>query len=400
MDSRKTEQPPQPDSETASQRRFDVIIVGAGIAGCATAIALLHQSPELNVLLLERRADAPQTMRIGETLPPQTLALLQQLDLLERFRKRNDRAALGTRSSWGSGSINETPFLYSPYGHGWHIDRASFDHWMIQQARCAGATMLHDTTLNGTPEFDRGWRLTVNRSGCATQSLYGTIVVDASGAGGAFCRSLPVGIERHDKLIAVFRYAREDDATVTQSDQGQGNGNDGFTLVESCAYGWWYSTKLPDQRWITALMTDSDLARQTGLLNIDTWRDALHNTHHTGQRTTHTEPLTALQIKPAHSQCLKHFCGVGWYAVGDAASTFDPLSSSGIYKALRHGLLASYAIRDDLEHKPGATAKYQHVLHTEYTQYLHTHRQYYQLEQRFRQSPFWQRRHHHSFTDE
>jgi flavin-dependent dehydrogenase len=40
--------------------------------------------------------------------------------------------------------------------------------------------------------------------------------------------------------------------------------------------------------------------------------------------------------------------GDSWLAVGDAASTFDPLSSQGIVKVLRSGVCASYAIADPL----------------------------------------------------
>jgi flavin-dependent dehydrogenase len=37
-----------------------------------------------------------------------------------------------------------------------------------------------------------------------------------------------------------------------------------------------------------------------------------------------------------------------WLAVGDAASTFDLLSSRGIVKALRSGVCPLYAIADPL----------------------------------------------------
>ena len=94
-------------------QHYDVIIVGAGIAGCATALALLQQLPELKVLLLERKSSTPQPFRIGETLPPQAMALLQQLGLLAQFRMRGDVASLGNRASWGSPQMSENLFLYS-----------------------------------------------------------------------------------------------------------------------------------------------------------------------------------------------------------------------------------------------------------------------------------------------
>jgi len=369
------------------RRRFDVIIIGAGIAGCATALALRQQLPHLSILLLERRSSTSQPFRIGETLPPQAMTLLQQLGLLTQFRLRGDMVSLGNHSAWGGSQLSEDLFLYSCYGHGWHIDRASFDSWMAQQAECAGATILHDTTVTGIPVYERQhWHLGVTQNEHAARNVEAPIVVDASGMSTFFSRNQNVNVVAQDKLIGIFRYYQTDDASAAD------NGGDGYTLVESCSYGWWYSAGLPHGRRVIALMTDSDLARDANLLHETVWRDALLSTHHTCKRFAHAEPLTAVQIKPAHSQKLEQFCGRGWYAVGDAASTFDPLSSLGMYKALRHGLLAACAIHDDLLNKPGADEKYQHILNAEFTHYLHMHQQYYRLEQRFANTPFWQRR--------
>ncbi len=363
---------------------FDVVIVGAGIAGCAAAIALRRQLPNLSILLLERNDPTPQAFRIGETLPPQTMPLLQQLGLSKIFLARGDMEALGTRSIWGEAQVTENPFLYSCYGHGWHIDRTSFDNWMMSQSEHAGAVIYHGATIVGTPKYRNGWHLAVKRN---TESMIieTPVVIDASGRRAVFCRNLGVRINKCDKLVGIFRFFQHDDDSKPIS-------NDSFTLVESSDIGWWYSACLPQGRWIAALMTDSDHVRDLDVLNETGWRNTLAHTHHTRKRFLETVPITPPRVTPAHSQYLEYFCGPGWYAIGDAATTFDPLSSLGIFKALRHGLLVSYAIYDDILGKPDAQQKYQYVLDSEFKQYQQTHRQYYQLEQRYSCAAFWQRR--------
>ncbi|GJL75998.1 NAD(P)/FAD-dependent oxidoreductase [Nitrosomonas sp.] len=378
-------------------QHFDVVIAGAGAAGCAAAIALLQQMPQLSVLLLERDNGTPPQFRIGETLPPQATVLLQQLGLLESFGARDDMVALGTRAIWGAAKVNENPFLYSFYGHGWHLDRVSFDGWLLLQAERAGAVVIKGAVVAGTPEYGQGWHLTVLQDGTEPLTIAASVVVDASGRGAAFCRNLGVRVEKLDKLVGIFRFYQADAADEIDVDHAHtgntGSGVDSFTLVESCADGWWYSACLPQGRRVAALMTDGDIARRSNLLDEAGWCKALNCTGHTQKRLIHAIPLTPLQIKPAHSQRLDRFCGRGWYAAGDAATVFDPLSSLGIFKALRHGLLVSYAICDDLQGKAGVRQKYQHVLSSEFRHYLQTREQYYQLEHRFADAPFWQRRH-------
>lgn len=56
------------------------------------------------------------------------------------------------------------------------------------------------------------------------------VVIDASGCGAAFCRSLGIGTDKLDKLVGIFRFF--------QTDNGIGDSvSDSFTLVESSTDG-------------------------------------------------------------------------------------------------------------------------------------------------------------------
>jgi flavin-dependent dehydrogenase len=95
----------------------------------------------------------------------------------------------------------------------------------------------------------------------------------------------------------------------------------------------------------------------------------------------------------AHTQTLHPVVGRGWLAAGDAASTFDPLSGQGIFKALHSGILASYAILDWLKGQDGGLEIYSALQKAEFKQYLADWKSYYSLEQRWSDARFWKHRH-------
>lgn len=358
---------------------YDVVIIGGGVAGSAAAIALTLRSPHLSVLLLERKSDKmQQRYRIGETLPPHTLALFQQLGLWENFQAQKNIEAHGTRAIWGNDDLHENPFLYSPYGHGWHLDRVAFDNWLIDRAKERGVTVINGNTLDVPPRYvDNDWALNITG-----HSIKAKAMIDASGRSACLGRSQGGQLIDLDQLIGIYRFYQLDNEV----------GLDCHTLIESCPLGWWYSAYLPNRQLVVTLMTDSDLAREQGMLSETGWLSALKMTQQSALRLIHAEPLTSISTKPAHSQYLNPVCGNAWYAVGDAANTFDPLSSLGIFKALRHGLIVSYAVDDFLQGKSSGEKKYQQFMSAEYQHYLKSRHDYYQAETRFNASPFWQRR--------
>jgi len=80
--------------------------------------------------------------------------------------------------------------------------------------------------------------------------------------------------------------------------------------------------------------------------------------------------------------------------LGDAAASFDPLSSLGIGYAMHSGCHAARGI-EHYPDKAGSSplAGYAAAVKQQFATYVPTWRNYYQHEQRFAAAPFWQRRH-------
>ena len=105
-------------------------------------------------------------------------------------------------------------------------------------------------------------------------------------------------------------------------------------------------------------------------------------------------PAEALELRTvsANTSILDRLTGPNWLAVGDAASTYDPLSSHGICKALESGCHAASAVIDAVNGSAHALEEYAGWVRQEFANYLAHYRHYYAQVTRWPRSPFWARR--------
>ena len=96
---------------------------------------------------------------------------------------------------------------------------------------------------------------------------------------------------------------------------------------------------------------------------------------------------------PAESQCLSICCGPGWVAAGDAAASFDPLSSLGIGHAIASGIHAARIADERLRGGDALGRSYDSDVAHNFASFATARRSLYRLEQRFCERPFWARRH-------
>jgi flavin-dependent dehydrogenase len=140
-------------------------------------------------------------------------------------------------------------------------------------------------------------------------------------------------------------------------------------------------------------LTDVDLIPTTRRSNLFSWWvEKLEATKHVSLRFRQTEDARQLHLRPARSQRLNQLCGKGWIAIGDAALAYDPLSSRGIAKALKHGRLAAAVIADCLIGNVDALETYRMKMFSEFSEYLALRQRYYSIENRWPNSAYWSRR--------
>ena len=360
--------------------RTNVLVIGAGIAGCAAA-RLLAQ--DYRVLVLDRYATPPT--RIGERIPGAARPLLQRLGLLGKFEAAGHRISLGQASLWGSDTVHRRDSLNDPWGPGWCIDRVAFETMLRGEAQEAGAQMMTGARLVAlAPSCDRhrGWAATVEMG---DQRLE----VDAVFLLLAHGRSrLPielrssVSVQSLDRLVCRFVKLPNSSASDSLS---------GFSFVEAAPEGWWYQTTLPSGHRIVAYQSDADLPSARQACSPEGFSELLRGTR--GLSDTSLPAGTIIQGASARSQALSSACGIGWCALGDTACAFDPLSSQGIFNALYSGVRGAEAISADMGGDEQALLRYREQMAQVFSAYRTNLERIYSMERRFSNGLFWQRRH-------
>lgn len=343
----------------------EVLILGGGPAG---ATAALNLAPTRRVIVVEAR-EAPAE-RIGESLSSAAGRLMADMGLLEAFHLEGHSPWYGNRSIWGGTAIVESDFLRDPYGHGWHLDRPRFEAFLRKTAVERGAHWLSPMRLESTVWEEDHWLIKLADG----HELTSRVLIDASGRSASLARMLGGQVMVEDDLVCRWCY-------------GSGSAQQGITFIEAVEDGWWYTAPLPNDRRVLAFHTTRELMAQRGEGWLNPTEDTLEL-----KRVLHTagfQPQGRDRVVAAHSARLAPFAGHAWLAAGDAALSFDPLSSQGLLNALFTGLASAEATDRFLSGEAAAFTEYSETLHGVHSAYRSHLRQWYGMEQRWPEALFW-----------
>lgn len=355
-----------------SFERHDVLIVGAGPAGCSTALALAGSG--CRVAVLDRAGTQP--LRIGESAAPDVGVLLRRLGVEGRLDRGGHVPYEGNLSLWGDDEPRMDHFLSRGIGHGWHLDRAVFDEQLRSEVRERGIPLRRCSGIEAVAPSSEGWNVRVRGWG----DVAARVVVDAGGRRSPLAARLGVRRRKFDKLIAL--------ATCVPGPRNLR----GLSLVEAFPFGWWYAAPLPDGHAIVALMTDQDIAMGGGLRHCSAYVHAWKNTRLLASHVPPPSGPIAIHAFAAHSGCIERGAASAWIAVGDALMGWDPLASSGISGALGDGLAAAPAILGMLEGRRDGARVYVDRANAVFERFMTERAQRYGDESRWRDSAFWARR--------
>ena len=364
--------------QAALPKPYRVLILGAGVAGSAAALALAKRGIG-PVLMVDK--GLPRPFAIGEGATPEVPRLLAQLGVNAHMQAAGHRQHHATLSSWG-GNAHYNDFLFKGGGVGWHLDRSRFNQTLRQTAQeriaAADGTVLQDCWIRQVKRDQSGWLVDLGPD-------HGTVradcLVDAGGRASPLARKLGAKRIRFDRQVALAVVSPNTPTSLA-----------GLSLVEAEELGWWYAAPLPQGGTMVALMTDYDLAQDAGLLDRECF---LRRWQQSPTLQDHGIVPPDLPMPPhvfaAHAGCCSRAAGPGWIAVGDALIGYDPLTSSGIAAALSDADAAA-AVVDNQDQRQAADV-YAQRANRAVERFLTERHQLWMAETRWPQSPYWQRRH-------
>ena len=370
---------------TGGELEVDVAVVGGGPAGAAAALTLLQYTGR-RVAVIERSAF--EQPRIGESTASSVVGLLRFVGASHVLSPPTVRAACASVAAWGGPEPMVRQAMLIGQGDGLLLDRRAFDARLCGEVEARGGRVLLHHGLRRASRRGAHWQLELVGATGEPAVVRCRFAIDASGRAARLARQLGVRSQRDDAMVGVaLRFAPR---------AGDGAGEPAevaATLVEATPDGWWYTAPVPDGSLIAVFMTDAPLVRALRLTEPDGVRRALDPAPCSRARLVGREAKDPPRVVSACSRRLGELAGPGWVAAGDAAASFDPLSSMGIGYALWSGSQAARLAEDTLLGPSRFADDYRDAMQHQYQQYLALRSRYYRLEQRWPDRAFWRCRH-------
>jgi flavin-dependent dehydrogenase len=313
-----------------AEYRWDLAVVGGGLAGSAVATLLAHQGWTVGLL---EQGDF-QKPRVGEVVAYPMVKWLRDLLGLDLFEFPDImRSPVHFRVMWGLDSP-VPPDLQNRTDTHIRIDRLALDRCLWEHAARVGACGLTNAQIRAWHQSSHGWEIEFERNKMMHKANC-RFVIEATGR----TRFSPLTTDRRrlyeDASIAcAIRVSMHGAQRLNQQ-----------VWIESHEQGWWYVSELPASECLIVFFTDRDL-----LARRSEPRNAWICQQWTRTRAC-TEVFDGMELNELpHSQWTRHDArmslrrkcfGKGWMAIGDAQIALDPLSGQGIMETLRSALSAS-----------------------------------------------------------
>lgn len=366
-------------------RHYDVVIAGAGPAGCAAAIALANTG--CSICLVHNHNN--ENLIPGESIPGAVIRLLRRLnisDLSSLIDLADFKTCKGNTSAWNTDQWIFKDALYNPEGGGWHINRVRFNEGLRKKAAHAGAVMqmgkltqVFKLAIDASNKTKYLIKLIDEKQG--HHYITADWLIDATGRSNCLSRQLKIPNHRIDSQIAAVCWLKTNE---TNSDY--------LTRIKSVSSGWWYTALLPDHNRVINFY---GLATQIrSFLECPELFFRSFNEASIIPVVVNESMKICFQTNNAGTVRSEMATTENMIAVGDAVLSMDPICSQGIYFALYSAIKASEAILSILHAgvpRKAAFFTYQSQVDSVFHSVQRSRKYIYHSESRYLHELYWQR---------
>jgi len=354
---------------------YDVLVAGRGPAAFAAGFFLLRRGWRVAIC---GRVDS-EAPHGGETLPGSVRALLARLGLGDTFDRSAQQCCHSHYSYWGQDSARERSAMFNPFGGGCVLRRAALLACMEQEF-LQGGGVIHDGTVRTLHMASAGgqrYELELQLE-CGASRVSASALVDATGRTARLARQLGAMRQTWASQVASgLLYAGR-----------AGRQLDASSMLEALPQGWAYAAPLGPSEAAVWCVHDRE-GKPTAK-----FAQQMESSRHIRGWLASMElvPMGKVMVRDAAVSALNRTVGDGWVAVGDAALSLDPLSSSGIAAALISGSQGGESVDAWLRGNAAQLAEYDATLKQVLASHLTLRRLIYGLERRWTQQRFWHER--------
>jgi flavin-dependent dehydrogenase len=333
----------------------DVIVVGAGPAGCACATFLSRAGHE--VLLLERSSSS--RWKPAEVLAPATVRLLRSHRLIDSDLTQKYGVCRGVHGLWDRhpGFFDYQLFACNA---GVAVDRSVFDRELLGAAVAAGTHFLPVSVVHrAVAARDDSWTLELTRAESGTMTVSAPVLIQAGGRAASTLGPEPIDRRYFDRLIAMACRMDLPPSPVQ------------IMLLEADTEGWWYSSCDAGGHGAAVYLSDADLLPRSPQERTTFFRRKFASSRLLRQHLPPLPNVLDLRVIDARTSRVTHFCTRASLSIGDAAYAVDPLSGSGVRRAVESAVAASEAVAAFLvTGDPRALNRYDAWAHAEFQRWL------------------------------
>jgi geranylgeranyl reductase family protein len=310
-----------------SRPRYDVLIVGAGPAGCAAGIAAARAGLRVGVL---DRASFPRPKTCGDAVSNRGAALVDELvgevGALRGIPHAEVRAGAAV---FPDGSRVVRSFAGAP---GFIVPRLDLDDCLRRALERAGAELRQGVKVRRLRT--EGGRVTgVEADGL---SIDADAVIAADGPGSLAWAALGIAYRRGARLAVAITAYHEG----VEFGAAAGTNEHYFDAELSCGYGWMFPAVEGLCNLGVYQRADRFEAHDRSLPELLERFVAAHPERLAGSRRVGRTRAWSLPLMTRPWPA----AGPGLLACGDAAFAVDPLAGEGIYQALHSGVLAGRTV--------------------------------------------------------